>query len=71
MFIGGVRRHSPNISEIARKLVKILPCCKRNGHGLFCYLFLISNSILSLLIVGQIDSGAFTIGHIGHVPRFP
>ena len=25
----------PNIFKNARKLVKILPCCKRNGHILF------------------------------------
>ena len=44
------RRHSPNISEIARKLVKIRPCCNRNGHGLFCDLF-VCNSILLLVVV--------------------
>ena len=54
MFIGGRGgRHSPNICKIARELVKRWPCCKRNGQGLFCDLF-ISDSILLLLVVGQI-----------------
>ena len=39
VFIGGVGTLPFNISEIARKLVKIRPCCKRNGHGLICDFF--------------------------------
>ena len=40
VFIGGHgERHSPNFSKVKRKLVKRRPCCKRNGHGLFCDLF--------------------------------
>ena len=43
MFIGGRGgRHSPHISEIAKTLVKSRPCCNRNGHGLFCDLFLLA-----------------------------
>ena len=54
VFIGGHGgRHSSNISKIARKLVKRRPCWKRNGHGLFYDLF-ISDSMLLLLVVGQI-----------------
>ena len=29
----------PNISQIARSLVKSWPRCKRNDHGLFCDFF--------------------------------
>ena len=39
----------PNIVKIARKLIKIQPCCKRNGHGIFRELF------LSVTVVGQMD----------------
>ena len=55
-FIGERRRrHFPNISEIARKLGKGRPCCKRNAHGLFYDLFSIGNSTLLLLVVGQLS----------------
>ena len=36
MFIGGRRGITPNISKVARKLVKSRPRCKRNGHDLYC-----------------------------------
>ena len=59
VFIGrcGVR-HSPNIPNIARKLIKRRQYSKRNGHGSFCEIF-ISDSILLLLVAGQIFKRPF------------
>ena len=42
--VGG--RHAPSIFKIARKLIKSQPCCKRNGHTIFCDFVLFSNSSL-------------------------
>ena len=53
MFIGDVGESTLNTSEIARVLVKSRLCCKRNGYTLFCDFF-VSNSILLVLVVGQI-----------------
>ena len=60
-FIGGVGDVTPNISDIARKLVKSRLCFKRNGQGLFYDLFCITNSILLLLVVLKLSK---------HTPRF-
>ena len=69
-LLEGVGHHSPNISEIARKLIKSRPCCKRNGQGLFCDPFFVTVYCFPL-VVGKIDSGPFTIWHTGNVPRVP
>ena len=44
------------ISEIATKLVKIWPCCKRNGHGLFWDLFLLVTRDIAIWGVGVLHS---------------
>ena len=53
MVMGDVRESTLNTSEIARTLVKSRLCCKRNDCSLFCDFF-VSNSILLVLVVGQI-----------------
>ena len=44
-FVGGGPwgRHVPNMFEIAKKLVKIRPCCKRVGCSIFRHLFCNNN----------------------------
>ena len=35
-------RNTPNIFKIARKLIRNQPCCKGNGHKIFCDIFLVT-----------------------------
>ena len=53
-LLGGHGGITPNFSEIVRKLVKVGHAARAMARGLFCDLFFISNSILLLLVVGQV-----------------
>ena len=50
-LLGGVGESLPNISEIARKFAKSRPCCKRNGHGLFCDFCEICELLLLIIVI--------------------
>ena len=45
VLIGGVGASRPNVSEMARMLVKSRSCCKRSSHGAMVY------SVILLLFV--------------------
>ena len=54
-LLGALAHHTPNVSEIARKLVKSLPYCNRNGHGPVVYFAAFLSLVTSYcIVVGQI-----------------
>ena len=53
-FLGAWRRHSSNIFEIAGKLVKV-DHAAREIATVYSVTFVVSNIILSLIVVGLID----------------
>ena len=54
-LLGALAHHTPNVSEIARKLVKSLPYCNRNGHGPMVYFATFLSLVRAYcIVVGQI-----------------